>query len=272
MSNDTTDSSKKEMSFLGHLEELRWRLFRSAIVVLVFAIVIFIFRKDLMEWVYMAMSKPDFITYQWFCWIDNAIGLDGELCATEIDFQPISTSMTAQFSATMYFAIVGGIVCAFPYIAWQIWGFVKPALTATETKVSTKFFPYSIILFILGLAFGYLIISPLTVQFFANWRIHEGVANLPTISSYMSIITTTTFFTALLFQLPIISYLLSRLGIINPQFLRKFRKHSIVVILILSAIITPPDLFSQIIVGIPIMLLYEISIKVSARAVKQNSK
>ncbi len=260
------------MSFLGHLEELRWRLFRSAIVVLVFAIAIFIFRKDLVEWIYMAMSRTDFITYKWFCQADNALGLGGELCATEIDFQTIVVSFTAQFSATMYFAIVGGIICAFPYIAWQIWGFVKPALNARETKVSTAFFPYSILLFILGLAFGYLIISPLCVQFFANWRIHDDVASLPTITSYMSIITTTTFFTALLFQLPIVSYLLTRLGIINPPFLRKFRKHSIVVILVLSAIITPPDLFSQIIVGIPIMLLYEISIKVSARALKRNSK
>lgn len=253
------------MSFLGHLEELRWRLFRSSIVVLLFAIFIFIYRKPLMDVIYMSMSHTDFVTYEWFCILGQKMGIGDELCANDINLETVSISMTAQFSATIFFALVGGLVCAFPYIAYQIWSFVKPALRNNEKQASRGFLPYAILLFFIGTAFGYFIISPLCVQFFANWRLSDEITNIPTITSYMSIITTSTFFTALLFELPIISYILAKVGLISSDFLKKYRRHAIVIILILSAIITPPDFFSQIIVGIPVMMLYEISIMVTKR-------
>lgn len=259
------------MSFLGHLEELRWRLFRSAIAVLLFAIVFFIFRQELVEVLYMSMSRTDFVTYAWFCDMGHLLGLGDELCAGSIDIQIVSNTMMAQFSSTIFFALVGGLICAFPYIAYQIWGFIKPALKQKEMHMSKSFLPYMILLFLCGIAFGYFIIAPLCVQFFANWRLHDEFVNLPSISSYMSIITTTTFFTGLLFELPILAYLLSKAGIITPEFMRKYRRHAIVVVLILSAIITPPDFFSQIIVSIPIIILYEISILVSSRVQKNQA-
>jgi len=267
-----TDTEEKNMSFLSHLEELRWRLFRIAILVIIFAVCIFIFTEPLLDSLYISMSHSDFITYQFFCKTGDLLGLEDELCATEIKLNLQSITPTAQFSTQLLFSIVGGIIAAFPYIAWNIWHFVKPALKSNEQKASRGFVIYASLLFVLGILFGYYIIAPLCVQFFGNWSMSDEITNNFTITSYMSIITTTTFFTGLLFELPILVYILSKIGLLSPEFLRKYRKHAFVLVLILAAIITPPDLFSQIIVAIPIAILYEISIIVSNRVRKSSSK
>ena len=263
----TAIKDKKEMSFFGHLEELRWRLVRMSAIIIAFAVGIFIYTEEILDLIYISMSKPDFVTYRWFCEVGHMIGLDDDLCVDPIKIQLQSIKLTGQFSTNIYFSIVGGVVLAFPFIFWQIWSFVKPGLKLNEKSATKGIVIYASLLFLLGIAFGYFIIAPLTIQFFGTYTMSEDILNNPTIGDYIGLITSTTFWTGLLFELPVVIYILSKLGIVTPESLRKYRKYAVVGVLILSAIITPPDMFSQIIVSIPILLLYEISILVSSRVV-----
>lgn len=262
----------KEMSFFGHLEELRKRLFRMAAAVILVAVVLFFYTEWIIDTVYIAMSKPNFITYRAFCKIGKLLDLQDTLCANEIKLQFQSIKMTGQFSTNIYFSFVGGIVLSFPYLFLQVWGFVKPGLKKNETSATKGIVLWASLLFLCGIFFGYFIIAPLTVQFFGNYTMSQDIMNIPTIGDYIGIITATTFWTGLLFELPVVIYILTKIGIVGPEFLRTYRKHAIVVVLILSAVITPPDFFSQIIVSIPILILYEISIFVSARTEKARIK
>lgn len=263
---DQENPRDKEMPFLAHLEEFRWRLVRSAIAVVLGAIVVFIFTDELVDRLFMRMRYPDFPTYKFFCWVSRSLGLEDSLCATEIDINTVqSIGMTDQFTTHLLFALTGGFTIAFPFIVWQFWGFLKPALKDKELNASKGVIFYGSLLFFAGIAFGYYIISPLTVQFFGNYQLQDTVNNF-TISSYLGTITKTTFLSGIFFELPVIVYILSRVGVLSPEFLRKYRRHAIVIVLILSAIITPPDFISQVIVAIPIVILYEISILISARA------
>ncbi len=255
--------SKKEMSFLGHLEELRWRLMKSAIAVIVVASVLFYYTTPVIEHIYLAMSESNFPTYIFFCKLSSWIGIDGLLCANDIPIDLQSIEMTKQFSTNMYFAIVGGIVLVFPYIFHQFWSFLKPGLKESEIAVTRGVVFFSSILFFLGVLFGYYLISPLCVQFFGGYKLSADIQNNFTISSYMSMITTSTFFSGLFFELPIVIFILSKLGLVSSLMLKKFRKHALVGILLLSAIITPPDVISQVLVSIPILLLYELGIGVA---------
>jgi sec-independent protein translocase protein TatC len=260
----------KPMPFLAHLEELRWRLVRSAIAIVLGAVVVFIFTKDLVSELYMSMRYSDFPTYKFFCWLGRTLGMEEGLCATRIEIDSLqSIGMSDQFTTHLMFALGGGLVIAFPFISFQMWGFLKPALRDNERKNSTWVIAYTTLLFFLGILFGYFIISPLGVQFFGNYKMVEGTDNNFTITSYMGMITKTTFLTGIFFELPVIIYILARIGLMSAAFLRKYRRHSVVVVLILSAIITPPDFISQIIVALPIMVLYEISILIAARVEKK---
>jgi len=254
---------EKHMSFLGHLEELRWRLVRSAIAIISIATVLFIYTDPIIKHVYLSMSKTDFATYRFFCWFSEVMNLEDGLCAADIPINIQSIEMTQQFATNMYFAIVGGIVISFPFIFYQIWSFIRPGLREKEVKVTKGIVFYASLLFMLGILFGYFLVSPLAVQFFGGYKLTDGIANNFTINSYMSMITTTTFFSGLFFELPVIIFLLTKLGVVSPTTLKKYRKHALVVILILSAIITPPDIISQILVSLPVLGLYEIGILVS---------
>lgn len=255
---------QNNMSFLDHLEELRWRLVRSSIAIVLFATVIFIFREWLMDNIFMTLKSPDFPTYELLC---NWFGI----CVSEIKLNVQNINMSGQFSLTLMISIVGGIVCAFPYIFWEMWNFVKPGLRQNEAKTVSGITVYVSLLFFVGILFGFFIIAPLTVQFFGNWQLSEDIRNNITISSYLTTIVSTVFYTGLLFLLPVVIYIFSKLGIMTPAFLRKYRKHAIVVVLILAAIITPPDFISQIIVAVPILILYEVGILISVR-VEKNRK
>ncbi len=254
---------EKNMSFLDHLEELRWRLVRCAVSVLIFSVIIWYYQEWIMDNVFLSMSKSDFITFRWMC---DFLGI----CSEDITLKMQSTSLSGQFSYALMMSIMGGVVISFPYIFYQIWAFVKPGLKQNEKSMASGIVFYVSLLFFLGISFGYFIVAPLCVQFFAIFSISKQIENIPTISSYMSMILSTVFYTGLLFLLPVVSYLLAKLGIITASFLRKYRKHAIVGVLILSAAITPPDIVSQIVVSIPILLLYEVGIFVVARVEKTN--
>ena len=255
----------KQMSFLNHLEELRWRLVRIAIAIVTVSTVLWFYQEWIMDNLFLSMKDPTFITFQFMC---DHFGV----CVEAIPLKMQSMTVSGQFSYALMTSIMGGIVLAFPFIFYQIWRFVKPGLKKNEQTVAKGIVFYVSLLFFTGIAFGYFIVAPLCVQFFGSYQISDKIENIFTINSYMSTILSTVFYSGLLFLLPVVSYLFTKLGVITPEFLRKYRKHAIVGILVLSAIITPPDLISQVIVGIPIVLLYEIGILVAARVEKNKNK
>ena len=252
-------SDSKNMSFLQHLEELRWILVRSTIAVLFFALIIWYFQEEIMVNVFLSMKEKDFITFRLFC---DYLGV----CIEEIPVKMQSMTVSGQFTYALMMSFLGGLVVSFPYVFYQIWSFVKPGLKFKEKKMAKGLVFYVSLLFFSGILFGYFIVAPLSIQFFGSYQISDQIENNFTIGSYMSTILSTIFYSGLFFLLPIISYLLTKIGLIDVAFLVKYRKHAIVVILILAAIITPPDIASQIIVSIPIVVLYEIGILVSKRA------
>lgn len=246
------------MSFIEHLEELRWRLVRCAIAIVIFSVIIWIYQEWIIDNVFLSMKDPSFITYRLLC---EYFGV----CINEIPVKMQSTTMAGQFSYALMMSMIGGVVISFPYLFYQIWSFIKPGLKHNE-KIAVKGIVFYVsILFFIGILFGYFIVAPLCVQFFGTYQLSKNIENIFTINSYMSTIISTVFYSGLLFLLPVVAYLLGKIGIITADFLRKYRKHAIVGVLILAAVITPPDLVSQIIVSIPIVLLYEISILVVAR-------
>lgn len=253
------------MSFLDHLEELRWRLVRCAIAIVGIGCTLWWFQEWIMDHVFLSMKNPDFPTFKLLC---KFFGV----CIEEIPVKMQSTTMAGQFSYALMMSIIGGIVLSFPFIFYQIWSFVKPGLKQKEQGVVRGIVFYVSILFFSGILFGYFVVAPLCVQFFGTYQISKDVENIFTINSYMSTIISTVFYTGLLFLLPVVAYIFAKLGIVTPGFLRKYRKHAIVGVLILAAIITPPDLISQVIVSIPILLLYEISIFVVAAVDKKRNK
>jgi len=249
------------MSFLEHLEELRWRLVRSAVAILVIGIVIWYYQEWIMNNLFMSMKQKDFFSFRMMC---KYFGT----CVDDIPVQLQSMTVSGQFGYALMMSFMGGIVLGFPYIFYQIWAFLKPGLKLNEKRLAKGIVFYVSLLFFLGILFGYFVVAPLSIQFFGSYQISSEIRNDFTISSYMSMIISTVFYTGLFFLLPVITYLMTKIGVLSPVFLIKYRKHSIVGILILSAIITPPDIISQIIVSIPIFVLYEIGILISKRVIK----
>lgn len=238
---------------------------RSAIAVVIFAIVIWIYQKEIMENVFLIMVDPNFVTFRLLCEYLN-------VCIDKIPVNFQSMTLSGQFSYALMMSIMGGAVLAFPYIFYQLWSFVKPGLKFKERKMAKGIVIYVSILFFTGILFGYFVVAPLSVQFFGAFQITDKIRNDFTISSYMSTILSTVFYTGLFFLLPVVTYLLVKIGLFTPEFLVKYRKHAVVVILILAAVITPPDVISQVIVTIPIYLLFEISVLVAKRVAKNQQE
>ncbi|HRO75736.1 MAG TPA: twin-arginine translocase subunit TatC [Crocinitomicaceae bacterium] len=255
----------KEMNFFDHLEELRKRIVWSAIAVVSMAVVIFIYQEWIMDNIFLNLKNPDFITYRLFC---QYLGV----CVTEIPVEMHSNNMGGQFGYSMMMSFVGAAIVVAPFIFYQLWAFVKPGLKKNEIQVFKGIVFYISLLFFIGIAFGYFVVAPLTVQFFGSYQISKQIVNFFTISSYMSTIISTVFYSGLFFLLPVVLYVASKLGIITAAFLKKYRRHAIMVVLILAAVITPPDVISQIIVSIPILLLYEIGVLVVVRTEKDQLK
>lgn len=259
------------MSFLDHLEALRWHIIRSAAAVVIFGALAFFFSDIIFDGILLAPKYSDFPTYRFFCWLSEALFHNDSICLKDLDFQLISTQMSGQFTTHIMVAFVTGLVLAFPYLLWEIWRFIKPALYQNERQYANGLVFWGSFLFALGISFGYFVITPLSVYFFGNYQISDLVANQITVSSFISTVVTTTFGSGLVFEMPIVIYFLAKIGIVSPEFLRRTRKISYVVILIVAAIITPPDVTSQVIVSIPLFLLYEISIFIAARVERRNS-
>jgi len=260
---------KAEMSFIEHLEVLRGHLFRSVLAIAAGAIVFIVYNTFFVQQVLMGPTHANFPTYKWLCKLGHAIGLGDKMCMKDIGLKMQSTSVSGQFS--MYFTLifVGGIIVAFPYIFWEFWRFIKPALTKKELSRTRGVIFWVSFLFFLGILFGYFVIAPYTVNFFANFQLDENIENRWTITSYIDTLVPLILGTGLAFQLPLVMFFLAKVGLMSPDFLRRNRKYAIVIILILAGIITPPDVISQIICTIPLWLLYEISIWLTAKVQKE---
>lgn len=262
----------KEMSFLDHLEELRWVLVRCSAGILVMGIVAYFFADYIFDTIIFGPTKTDFITYRFFCDASNYLGFAENICVTELPFKIINTQMEGQVNIFVWICIMGGFILAFPYILYQFWKFISPALYEKEKKNATLFISVASILFFLGVTFGYFVIVPMSVNFLATFHISSVVENNFTIDSYISMVKTSVIACGLFFELPIIIYFLTKLGLVTPTFLRNNRKYTIVIVLIVAAIITPPDVISQITVSIPMLIIYEASILISAIVVKNKLK
>ena len=262
---------KKDMSFLDHLEILRWHLVRSSAAILFFGTIAFLFKNIIFDTILLAPTKLDFYTYQLLCRISKFFSEKG-MCIEELPFTLQSLGMSEQFSIHIWVSITAGIIVAFPYIIWEVWRFISPGLYKHEKKYATWFILLSSILFFAGVLFGYYVITPLSVNFLGNYSVSEMVDKNFKIGSYISIIKSSVLASGLMFELPIIIYFLAKMGLVTPQFLRTYRKHAIVLVLILAAVITPPDVISQVIVTIPVVLLYELSILIASIIYKREAK
>jgi sec-independent protein translocase protein TatC len=270
----TGKKKEGEMSFLGHLDALRWHLVRSAIVVVILAIVAFCFPKILFGKIILGPKTPNFFTYTFLCHISPKIGMGDDLCfppeSFKFSFQNID--MTGQFTLAMWGSIVAGLIVAFPYILWELWRFIKPALKQKEIKAARGFIAYASFLFLTGILFGYYIVCPMAIYFLGNYQVDESIPNIISVDSYISTVTTLVLIMGIVFELPIIMYFLARFGIMSHSFMRKYRKHAVVVILIVAAVITPTtDIFTQMLVAVPLWVLYEASIVVVRRVEKRRA-
>lgn len=264
-------SEEQEMSFLDHLEELRWHLMRAVLSVAVFTIIAFMSKSFVYNTILLGPKKLDFVTYRVLCNLSEVVGSDA-LCITELPFIIQNRKMTGQFTMHILSSFVIGLICAFPYAFWEIWRFVKPGLYHNERQVSRGATFFVTLLFMTGVFFGYFIVSPLAINFLSNYQVDPSVLNEIDLSSYISTLAMIVLACGVMFQLPIVVFFLSKVGLVTPPFMREYRKHAFVIILIISAIITPPDPITQIFVALPIAVLYEMSILVSAYVVRKENK
>ncbi len=262
----------QEMSFLEHLEELRWNILRAVGAVLVFTILGWTYIEEVYHYVIIAPAKTDFWTYRMMCKLGTAVGAEG-LCIDKIDFELQALGVGEQFSMALTSSVIIGLVFAFPYAFWEIWRFIRPGLKRYERKASRGAVFYVTFLFFSGVLFGYYVVTPLALNFLANFKLDESIINEFSISSYISMVATLTLACGLAFQLPVVVFVLSRVGILTPSLMREYRRHALIAILIAAAIITPSaDIYSQILVAMPLTLLYEISIIVSGRVQKAKDR
>lgn len=261
----SSTSSAKEMGILDHLEELRWHVIRAVLAILVFTGVAFVAKDIVFGKIILGPSKINFLTYQFFCKMSSVT------CIDSLPFILQNRVMTGQFTMHIAASIAFGFICAFPYVFWEIWRFVAPALYNDERNVARGATFFVSLLFAIGVLFGYFLIAPLSINFLSNYQVDATILNEIDISSYVTTVAMLTLGCGLMFQLPIVVFFLSQVGIVTPELMKSYRKHSIVAILFISALITPPDVISQCLIGIPIWVLYEISILISASIQKRRN-
>ena len=260
-----------EMSFLEHLEELRWHIVRSVVSVLVFAIIAFIFSRFLFDFVLLAPKNPEFITNRLLCRLALKFNAPN-LCINSVGLELQNIKIAGQFAADIMVSLYAGLIVAFPYVIWELWRFIKPALYENERKHATGSVLAISAMFFLGAFFGYFIIVPLTIHFLGGWQVSNEIVSVIDLESYLGGITFIPFATGIIFELPVLMVFLTKVGIVSPEFMIRYRKHAIIVLMILASVITPPDVFSMMLVVMPLIILYEISIILTKKVAKKQEK
>lgn len=264
----TSTGSADEMSFIDHLEALRWHIVRAVLVWLVAFVVVFVNIDWVFDNIIYAPASSDFVTYGALCDFGKFLHLGDVLCMPPVNIPLQGTTVSGPFMSALSISMIGGIVIAFPYLFWELWRFVKPALSTKEIKHSRGSIFWVSICFFAGAAFGYYLLAPFTFNFLANFKLGATTAYeyRPTLDDYIDTINNIILGCGIAFELPILAYVLAKIGLISAKFLRTYRKYAFVVILILAAVITPsPDWTSQALVSLPLLLLYEISVRIVAR-------
>lgn len=259
----------KEMSFLDHLEELRWLLVKSSAAVIIMAFLTYFISDYLFDVIIFGPTRPSFFTYRLFCDLSHQLNFGESICIEELPFIIQNTEMEGQVNMFVWMCLLAGFILAFPFILLQIWNFISPALYEKERKNAKVFIFISSILFFLGVLFGYYIVIPMSVNFLATFTVSDMVKNQFTLDSYIGMFKTSVLAGGIFFELPIIMYFLTKLGLVTPAFLRKYRRYAIVIVLIVAAIVTPPDVVSQTIVAVPMLIIFELSVILSSIVYKR---
>ena len=260
MTDKQEKSSDNEMTFFEHIDALRPHLVRGFSALFIIMIVAFVAKKFIIDMVLMGPQSPDFPPHRWLCELSHRLFGDDPLCINHIKLNMVNTALGGQFNLHMQVSMVTGVVLAVPYLLWEIWRFVAPALTSYERYKSRMFVFYVSVCFFCGLLFGYFLIVPLSINFFAGYQASADITNMIDVRSYLTTVLTVSVACAAVFQLPLLIYYLTQMGIVTAAFLRKYRRHAIILLTIVSAVITPPDLFSLVLVILPLYSLYELSI------------
>lgn len=263
------------MSFVDHLEVLRWHLVRVAIVLLVIGIAVFVYVDWVFDYIVFAPAKKDFVTYAALCRFGEYLHLGDVLCMPPIDIKLLGSTVSGPFMSAISISFLGAVIVAFPYLFWELWRFVKPALTPKEVSYAKGSIWWVSLCFFTGAAFGYFLLAPFTFNFLANFQLGTvGVYQyLPTLDDYIDTLTSLILGCGIAFELPVLAFVLAKIGLITPQFLKSSRKYAFIAILLIAAIITPsPDWTSQMIVAVPLILLYEISIVITKRVKRAEEK
>jgi sec-independent protein translocase protein TatC len=272
----TTDiehiAEEKEMSFLDHVDELRKHLVRAALSIAVFTIFAFFYIDYIFHGIILGPLRKDFFTYRKLCEWSRSYYHNDHLCVKDFPISLQNTEMAGQFMMSFKLAFLAGLIMAMPYMLWQLWKFIKPALNLNEVKNTRGFVFYTTSLFLAGICFGYFVLCPISVNFFASYSLSPLVKNEINIQSIVSFMSVLVLGTGLIFELPVLMYFLARIGLITSSFLKKYRKYAFIVILIISAIVTPPDIVSQVILTIPLYMLFEMGVFITKRVEKQKKK
>ncbi len=271
MSEVKTKARQGEMSFLDHLEELRWHIIRSVLFIMVGTIAAFVFKDFIFSSVIFKPKTPEFWTNRMFAQFGDFIGSEA-VKINRNNLELISIKMAGQFLTHIWTAIVAGFILASPVVFFEFWRFIRPALYENEKKHASGAVFFTSILFLMGVLFGYYLIVPLSIHFLGSYSISGEVTNQININSYISTVVSISLASGVVFLLPIFVFFLSKVGLLTPAFMKRYRKHSYVVMLLLSAVITPPDVFSQVMVAFPLVILYEIGIYISRRIEKQKAR
>lgn len=260
------------MSFIEHLEELRGHLFKSAVAIAIGAVIVAIYNSFIFKRILMGPAHPDFFTYRFLCSISQRLGLGSKLCMGGLTLKLQSNTVSGQFGVYFNVILIGGFILAFPYVFWQFWKFFRPALTPKELKNTRGVIFWVSFLFFLGVLFGYFVIAPYTVSFFSKFSLDDTIENFWTIASYFNTVVPLILGAGLAFQLPLVLFFLAKAGVVSSAFLKRSRKYAIVIMLVISGIITPPDMLSQIVCCIPLIILYEVGVVLTKRVEKRDAQ
>jgi sec-independent protein translocase protein TatC len=259
----------KQMSFFDHVDVLRKHLMRSVVVMVGLVVISFIYIETIFTKVILGPVQTDFWTYRLLCNLSQKLYNDTTFCIDNIAIKLVNLQVQGQFLAAFKISIISGLIIGFPYFLWEFWRFIKPALTPKERKMATGLVAFCSLLFFSGVLFGYFILAPISINFFVGFTISPIISNQPTFQNIVGLVSVLAIATGLLFELPVLMYFLARIGLISSAFLKKYRRYAIVIIVILSAIVTPPDAVSQLILALPVYLLFELGITLTKNVEKK---